>query len=476
MAAILVVDDNESVREGVATALHRSGHQVSIAADGPSGLAAWQAASPPFDVVITDLKMTPMDGMALLDAIHAEDPEAVVLFITGHGTVPAAVSAMREGAFDFLEKPFSAELLRARVEKALEVSRGRAQTARLARENEHLRAKAAPPSDNGVGRLIGDSAPMQRLRDLIVRVARTDSSVLVLGESGTGKELVASAIHAESPRAAGPFVTVNCGALADSLLESELFGHEKGAFTDAHSRRLGLFEMAHGGTLLLDEIGDVSPALQVRLLRVLQEGTFQRLGGERPIRVDVRVVAATHRDLEHEVGEGRFREDLFYRLNVVPLEVPPLRERPEDVALLAEHFLDRLRARTRSQVEGFTTEAMERLKAWPWKGNVRELENCVEHCLVFADGKRVDLGDLPAPIAGMDPGESMPVPSLDIPLNDALEQLERRLIMRAWERAGGVKTETARLLGIKPSALYYKLDKYGLGDRGPAGPGDDDSG
>lgn len=466
MAAILVVDDNESVREGVAKALHRSGHTVTVAPDGESGLRAWRDPDTCFDLVITDLRMTPVDGMGVLGAVVESDPDAIVMFITGHGTVPAAVEAMRQGAWDFLEKPFSAELLRARVERALEAGQRRRETERLARENEHLKGQSGAAGGPGLARLIGDAPAMVQLRERIARIARTDSSVLVLGESGTGKELVAAAIHDESSRSEGPFVKVNCSALAEGLLESELFGHEKGAFTDAHTRRIGLFEMADGGTLLLDEIGDISPRLQVRLLRVLQEGTFQRLGGQKTLSVNVRVVAATHRDLEEEVAAGRFREDLFYRLHVVPLHIPPLRERTEDIPLLAHHFLGRLRQRTRSRVTAISPDAMRHLQAWPWKGNVRELENCVEHSLVFAEGSEIGVQDLPAAIAGLRREDLVAMPAPDVPLNEALESLERQLIVRAWEASGGVKAETARRLGIKPSALYYKLDKYGLAGRG----------
>jgi two-component system response regulator HydG len=288
--------------------------------------------------------------------------------------------------------------------------------------------------------------------------------VHVFGESGTGKELVASAIHELSPRRDGPFVKVNCGAIQDTLLESELFGHEKGAFTDAVKRRVGRFELADGGTLFLDEIGDITPAMQVKLLRVLQERTFDRVGGEKPVTVDVRVITATNKDLQAEVAAGRFREDLYYRLSIIPLHLPSLRERRADIPQLAQHFLARLARRTRSRATGFRDEALAALQSYSWPGNVRELENVVEQVLVFAEDPLIGVKDLPGHILGGARSDSLAIPEGERSLPELLDDLERQLILRAYERAGGVKTETARLLGIKTPALYYKLEKYGIGE------------
>jgi two-component system response regulator HydG len=312
--------------------------------------------------------------------------------------------------------------------------------------------------------MVGDASLMRQLFSRIARVAPTDSSVLIIGESGTGKELVAAAIHEQSERRSGAFVKVNCGAIPENLLESELFGHEKGAFTDAGKRRLGRFELAEKGTIFLDEIGDITPAMQVKLLRVLQERTFERVGGEKTISVDVRVVAATNKDLEAEVREGRFREDLLYRLRIIPLAVPALRERRGDILPLARHFISKLATRTRSKVTNVQDAAVAAMQAYGWPGNVRELENAMEQALVFADGTEITLRDLPSQIVGADPRDALHLPEGDRSLPELLEELERQLILRAYDRADGVKTETARLLGIKTPALYYKLEKYGIGE------------
>jgi two-component system response regulator HydG len=315
---------------------------------------------------------------------------------------------------------------------------------------------------------------MRKVFAIVERVAPTDTSVAIYGESGTGKELVARAIHQRSRRAQGPFIKVNCGALAETLLESEMFGHEKGAFTGAIKRKLGRFELADGGTLFLDEIGDVSPAMQTKLLRVLQEREFERVGGEASVKVDVRVLSATNKDLAKEVADGRFREDLYYRLQVVPITVAPLRERKGDIPMLAEHFVRRLGPKTNPQVIGIDDAALSRLIAYRWPGNVRELENVIEQALVFADGERISAEALPAALRGESAptaradaasagGDRLPVPSGEMALPDLLDDLERQLILKAYTQAKGVKTETARLLGIKTSALYYKLEKYGIG-------------
>ncbi len=462
MAHILVVDDNETMREGMAISLARAGYEVTAASSGEEALAAFEKK--PAELIVTDLKMEPMSGIDLLEAVRKIDPAAVVMVVTGHGSVPVAVEAMKRGAFDFIEKPFELEVLRTKVEKGLEVGAVRARAERLEAENAYLRE--ATGSGGGIDQIIGESSVMKKVVAAIRKVAPTDASIFIQGESGTGKELVARAIHDLSPRRDGQFVTVNCGALAESLLESELFGHERGAFTGAVKRRAGRFELADGGTLFLDEVGDLSPALQVKLLRVLQERSFERVGGERTISVDVRLVSATHRDLQAEVDAGRFREDLFYRLHVVPLRLPPLRDRGQDVVLLARFFVESIGSRMNKPVEGLTEEAEKVLVRHNWPGNVRELENVVEQAMVFVEGDSVEASDLPAHLRDETTIDPLAIPTGSVSLPEAMESLERQLIIRAYDKAGGVKTETARLLGIKTSALYYKLDKYGIGDRG----------
>jgi two-component system, NtrC family, response regulator HydG len=458
MARILVADDHDALREGMALSLTRLGHEVLAVKGGAEALAAYRKK--PADVVVTDLRMVPVDGIEVVRRLRAEDPDATVLVVSAHGTIATAVDAMREGAIDFLEKPFSPEVLRARVEKAIEIARER-------RGARKVRARAEALEEDRIREhdphgLVGRSEPMRRVLDQVRKVAPTDATVLVLGESGTGKELVARAVHAASGRGEKPFVSVSCAAIPEGLLESELFGHEKGAFTGAVRRKLGRFELAHEGTLFLDEVGEIPPAIQVKLLRVLQERSFERVGGEETVSADVRLVSATNRDLARMVAEGRFREDLYYRLNVVPVRLPPLRERPGDVEELASHFLARVAPRIGRKVTGFAPEALALLRRHAWPGNVRELENVVEQALVFAEGDLVRPEDLPEGIRRAAPSPALPVPSGDRSLTDILEDLEEQLILAAYERAKGVKAETARLLGIKPSALYYKLEKYGI--------------
>jgi two-component system response regulator HydG len=458
MARILVADDHDAVREGMVLSLTRLGHEVQGVRGGAEAIAAYRKR--PADVVVTDLRMVPVDGIEVVRRLREADPEATVLVVSAHGTIPVAVEAMREGAIDFIEKPFSPEVLRARVEKAVEIARERrgARTARARAEAlEEDLGRAHDPHG-----LVGGSEPMRRVLEQIRKVAPTDATVLVLGESGTGKELVARAIHDASPRREKPFVSISCAAIPEGLLESELFGHEKGAFTGAIRRKLGRFELAHEGTLFLDEVGEIPPSIQVKLLRVLQERKFERVGGEETVEVDVRVVSATNRDLAGMVKAGRFREDLFYRLDVVPIALPPLRERPGDVEELARYFLGRIAPRLGRPVKDFAPEALELLRRHRWPGNVRELENVVEQALVFAEGEVVSPGDLPDGLRRAPPAPALPVPQGDRSLTEILEDLEKQLILGAYEKAKGVKAETARLLGIKPSALYYKLEKYGI--------------
>ncbi len=458
MAAILIIDDNETVRDGLTHTVKKMGHDAVAAASGQAGIDAFKARR--VDFVITDLKMDGLGGVEVLRAITTLDPTVPIMIVTGFGTVETAVEAMKLGAFDFLIKPFTPEVVRLKVERALELCAARRVRTKLEAENAYLR-------DEHGGRfteIIGGGDKIAAVLRAVEKVAASDATVFVAGESGTGKELVARAIHRLSRRASGPFIKVNCGALTETLLESELFGHEKGAFTGAIKQKLGRFELADGGTLFLDEVGDVPPAMQVKLLRALQEHEFERVGGERPIKVDVRVLSATNKDLDVEVAAGRFRQDLFYRLHVVPLRLPSLRERREDIPVLAQHFVAKLGPRTNPRVSGVGDAALGRLMAYHWPGNVRELENAIEQALVFAEGTEIGVAALPAFLHGSGAVEE---DRLDVPrqlsLPDILDDLERQLILKAFEKARGVKTETARLLGIKTSALYYKLEKYGIG-------------
>src|SRR4051812_30093938 len=459
MAQVLIIDDNETMREGLGATVRRMGHQAMVAGSGAEGLALFRKHGA--DFVITDLKMDGTGGLDVVKTVHEIDPGCPTMIVTAFGTVETAVEAMRVGAFDFLQKPFAPEAVRLKVERALELRGEKRARERAEAESAALRADAAHPYR--FAEIIGETPAMRALFQSIEKVAPTDASVYIYGESGTGKELVARAIHARSKRAQGPFVKVNCGALTETLLESELFGHEKGAFTGAVKRKLGRFELADKGTLFLDEIGDVTPGLQLKLLRVLQEREFERVGGEETIKVDVRVLSATHRDIKAEVAAGRFREDLFYRLHVVPCSVPPLRDRKDDIPRLVTHFIAKLGPRTNPGVKRISDAALARLGAYGWPGNVRELENVIEQALVFAEGETIEVAALPPVVRGGLPDNALAIPGGEMSLPDLLEDLERQLIQRAYDKSGGVKTETARLLGIKTSALYYKLEKYGIG-------------
>jgi len=466
MANILVIDDNDTLREGVAQVVRKMGHQAFTASGGAAGLAIYKAES--IDFTISDLKMDHVTGMDVLRSIKKDNPDALLMIITAFGSIEVAVDAMREGAFDFITKPFPPDLLRTKVDKALKVAAMQRSVERLQAENDVLRADAAQPYDFDA--IVGSSAAMERIFNIVRKVGPTDSTVYVFGESGTGKELIARAIHHASDRRDKPFIKVNCSALAETLLESELFGHEKGSFTSAHKRKIGRFELADGGTIFLDEVGDLSPTIQLKLLRVLQEREFERVGGESTIHVDVRVVTATNKDIKKLVEEGTFREDLFYRLHIIPLTLPPLRDRLDDIPLLANHFIGKLATRTRASVNRIAPDTLEALQAYPFPGNVRELENIIEQSLVFAEGDTLQVDDLPTFVTNRPRGEQLTLPMGERPLPDVLEELERQLILRAFKRAQGVKTETARLLGIKTSALYYKLDKYQVDETVLDGP------
>ena len=447
---ILVVDDEPAQRELVSGFLRKRGFEVDEAAGGQPALARF--TQEPFDLVLTDQRMPDLSGLDLLQRLRAVTPEAAVIVMTAYGTIETAVGAIKAGATDYLSKPINLDELLHRIEQVRERQR-------LLGENRELRA--ALEERHRVEGIIGDSGRMQEVLSMVKRVAGSDATVLIHGESGTGKELIARAIHHASPRAGGPLVAVNCAALPEGLLESELFGHEKGAFTGAAASRKGRFELADGGSIFLDEIGDLPLHLQVKLLRVLQERQFERVGGTRTIPVNVRVLAATHRNLEALVREGRFRDDLYYRINVVTLLLPPLRERREDLSPLIEHFLTRFAGKNDKTIRGLTREARDALLRYDYPGNVRELENLIERAVVLTRDEVIGKSDLPLSL-----DEQAPEGEAPAGLVAAVEGIERRMMRDALSRAGGVQTRAAELLGISERVLRYKLRKYGLaGDR-----------
>ena len=435
---ILIVDDETKLGLLLSSALKKAGYEADFVDTAGAALNKIAAG---YDVVITDIRMPGMDGMELLRRIKSEHPEVVVVMMTAHGTVKSAVEAMKAGAYDYLLKPFSTDellMLVRRIEGELQ----------LAREVEYHRREER----KRFGELVGQSAAMRRVFDLISRVAPSDATVLILGETGTGKELVARAIHQRSPRAKKPFVAINCAAITETLLESELFGYERGAFTGADRRKPGMFELASGGTLFLDEIAEMPPTLQAKLLRVLQEKVVYHLGGTTPIPVDVRIIAATNKDLKQLVRERKFREDLYFRLAVFPIELPPLRERREDIPLLVENYLARRGASAK-----VSPEAMELLMGYDYPGNVRELENILERALILSGGKDILPEHLP---------ELEEIPLVEnispVPGETTLAELEKKMLLAALEKAGGNKSKAARLLGITRRMLYTRLKKYGI--------------
>jgi len=451
-ATLLLADDDRPQREMLAGALEQDGYAVLQAADGAEALARLRRE--PVDLLLSDLRMPGLDGLELLDAARRLNPLLPVVVLTAFGTVETAVEAMRRGAFTFLVKPVDLLALRAQLERALELRR-------LREEVRELRGKLG---ESGLEGVVARSPEMREVLGLVARVAPSRASVLVLGESGTGKEVVARAIHAASPRRDGPFVAVNIAAIPETLVESELFGHEKGAFTGAVAARAGRFERADGGTLFIDEIGDMPPRSQVKLLRVLQEGRFERVGGAATLHPDVRVVAATHRDLDAAIADGSFREDLFYRLNVVRLTLPPLRERRADIPPLAELFLARCAALNGKAVEGFEPAALDRLVRHSWPGNVRELENAVESAVVLCRANLVGERDLPDRVRGVargERGEAFPGDDPALPLPERLERFERHFVFKALEEAGGNKTEAARRLGLSDKNIRDRLKRWG---------------
>ncbi len=443
---ILVVDDEASQRELVSGYLRKQGFEVFTAAGGEAALELFRQA--PMELILTDQRMPGLSGLDLLKAARAINPETQVIVMTAYGSVETAVEAMRDGAVDYVAKPLNLEELRQKIQRIVEKHR-------LYAENRALREELK--SRHRIEGIIGESGQMVEVISLVQRVAASEATVLIRGESGTGKELIAKAIHYASPRAARPLVRVNCAALPENLLESELFGHEKGSFTGAIATRKGRFELADNGTLFLDEIGDLPLHLQAKLLRVLQEREFERVGSSQPIKVNVRILSATHRDLESLMRSGQFREDLYYRLNVVTILVPPLRDRRQDLPPLMDHFLKLFAAKNGKSLRGFSREARDALLRYDYPGNVRELENLVERAVVLCRGDVIDRGDLPLVLEEPDvPGEAQ------TQLTAAVEGLERRMIRDALKRANGVQTHAAELLGVTERALRYKLKKYGL--------------
>ena len=454
---ILVADDEASLRRVLVGHLKRRGYTVDTAEDGAAALRRLETRD--YDAVISDLRMPEVDGMELVRQVTERWPSVPVIIITAHGAVDTAVEAMKAGAFDFVTKPFDTDELAGVVAKAVATHK---------RAATETRAHSAEPADGRFG-LIGSSLPMQRVFDIVEKVADTPSTVLITGESGTGKELIAKALHEHSSRVDQPFIKVNCAAIPDTLIESELFGYEKGAFTGAVTSKPGRFELADSGTLFLDEIGEISTEMQVKLLRAIQESEFERVGGVSTRRIDVRLVTATNRDIGQQVQDGAFREDLYYRLNVVPIRLPPLRERADDIPMLVEHILARYALRLGKTVEGVTGEGLDVMLRYAWPGNIRELENVLERTLLFCDSPVIGAADLPEEIKDEAAGHSMSVaiPPVGVTgLKDAVKlttrRLEREMIERALAETGGNVTRAARKLEISRKSLQTKMKELGL--------------
>jgi two-component system, NtrC family, nitrogen regulation response regulator NtrX len=444
---ILIVDDEPAIRSTLRDVLDDEGYRVSAVGSGADALRFFADEQP--DLTFLDIWMDRMDGLETLAAVKRAHPEAIVVMISGHGTIETAVKATRLGAYDFVEKPLSLEKVLVTVSRALE-------HARLERENASLRASLDQRSE-----IIGGSVAMRALGEQITTAAPTSGRVLIHGENGSGKELVARTIHAWSARHDRPFVEINCAAIPEELIESELFGHEKGAFTGAHQRKLGRFELAHGGTLFLDEIGDMSLKTQAKVLRSLEEQAFERVGGKDTIKVDVRVIAASNRDLPALIRDGRFREDLYYRLNVIPIEVPPLRTRKDDIPALVSHFVGQFCAANGKRAKTLSTEALGYFLAYDWPGNVRELRNMVERLVIMAPGELIGVDDLPSPLRPKEPAAA-PSEARDRTLRDARDNFERAFILAELRSNDWNVTRTAERLGIERSHLYRKLKAYGI--------------
>jgi len=450
---ILIVDDERSMRDVLSIMLKRAGYAVSTATDGEEAIG--MLGSEIFDLVITDLKMPKVGGLEVLKAVKDASPDTVVLVITAFASTETAVEAMKRGAYDYVTKPFQVDEVQLIIRNALE-------RRRLTTENALLKREIATQAS--FTQIIGQSEAMQKVFEVVRKVADSKSNVLICGESGTGKELVARAIHYNSARARMPFVAVNCSALPEPLLESELFGHMKGSFTGAISNKEGLFETANGGTVFLDEIGDLTPAIQVKLLRVIQEREFRRVGGTRDVKVDVRIITATNKDLEKAVADGTFREDLYYRLDVIPIHLPPLRMRSGDIPLLVNHFLERFAQASGKPVLGVTPEAMRLLLNHEWKGNVRELENLIERLVAFSTGREITAEELESwlhrPVTTTTTGYPTDIPPDGLDLERLISTIEKDLLLKALERAKWVKKKAARLLCLNTRSFRYRLEKY----------------
>jgi len=460
VAHVLVVDDENNIRRVLAAMLKREGYEVTTAADGEQALAVFQKV--PVSVVVTDLVMPRVGGMDLLKRVVADWPDVPVILITAHGSVDSAVAALKAGAFDYITKPFDQEELKKVIEKA-------ARAHDLERQNVHAEEASGSP-------LVGASPAMQAIHEVVARVADSPSTILITGESGTGKGLIAQELHRLSSRRDKALIKVNCAAIPKDLVESELFGYEKGAFTGAVGSKPGRFELADGGTIFLDEIGEIPGEIQVKLLRALQESEFERVGGVRTLRVDVRLIAATNRDLKALITEGRFREDLFYRLAVVPMELPPLRDRREDIPILVSHFIEKFNKRLGKRVEGVDADAMQLLQAYGWPGNIRELENLMERSVLFADGPIIEAAQLPDALRERAPGAPIPIAavgpiaaiaspagaSMKEIVRHAQAELERGLIAAALEETGGNVTRAAKRLQISRKSLQVKMKDLGL--------------
>ncbi|MBP1696427.1 MAG: histidine kinase [Deltaproteobacteria bacterium] len=449
---ILIVDDEESFRHMLSVILIKEGYEVETASNGDEGLR--KAVASPFDQILCDIRMPHMDGLAFLQEIKRTGVEATIIVMSAYGTVDIAIEAMKLGAYDYISKPFKPDEIILILRKAEEREQ-------LRKENQLLRKEVA--REYSFENIVSKNERMRELFDIIKKVSRYKSTVLITGESGTGKELVARALHYNSDRSQKPFIAVNCGAIPENLLESELFGHAKGAFTDAIRMKKGLFEEADGGTLFLDEIGELPGQLQVKLLRVLQDGEIRRIGESKPIQIDVRIVAATVKDLQKEVNEGRFREDLFYRLNVLPLHIPPLRERREDIPLLVHHFIRKYNQAMNKNVKDLDHRAMETLMSYKWYGNVRELENTIERAIVLSEKNNIEPDNLPAEIQSYkQESQADTIPDEEYSIKKASKSLEINLIKKALKKMKGNHTHAARLLEISHRALLYKIKEYGI--------------
>jgi DNA-binding NtrC family response regulator len=452
--SILIVEDEDSTRDTMIDLLSEVGYEVLGAQDGVEAMEMVVEHS--FNLVITDLKMPKGDGLQVLEEVKKVNPQIMVIICTGYGTVDTAVKAMRLGAYDYITKPIKTEEMKLVVQRAMDYQRLQAENVLLQKQ---LKTKYRFKN------LIGDSDLMQQVFQFIEKIAATSSTVLICGESGTGKELVAKAIHYNSDRKDEPMIPVNCGAIPEDLLESELFGYEKGAFTGAIKTRIGRFELADRGTIFLDEIGDMSPGLQVKILRVLQEHEFERVGGVKSIKVDIRIVAATHRDLEKAVKQGVFREDLYYRLNVIPITIPPLRERTSDIPLLTHHFMKKFNRGKKQNIKGVSQESMNTLLRYHWPGNVRELENIIERMVILKGEGIIEKEDLPEKLLGAEWSDGIPsleIPESGISFNTAVSEFEKELMLRALNKTNWIKNRAAKLLQLKRTTLIEKMKKIQL--------------